>query len=121
MSRGAKLIVGGGISLFIIVLINAEPGPEKPEPASNFQMGVALDKLEGDLREWADGRWEDVGVELSSGDVTTWVIVDRHGEPNHIALTNYCRIMRQRVERWIPDVDWAGEIHHRGSLIHRCP
>ena len=123
MSLGTKLIIGGSIALFIFVLVYAEPHrrTEKAEPARQFQMGVALDRLEADLRGLAEGRWEEVGVEASSGDVTTWVIVDRHCEPNHIALTNYCRIMRQRVERWIPHVDWAGEIHHRGSLIHRCP
>ena len=81
-----------------------------------------LDALESDLRGWAEGRWEDVGVEHDGGSMTVsvWAIVDRNAQPNDLALTSYCRVIGESVRKQVQGVTWDAEILHRGNVVKRC-
>ncbi|MDD3693954.1 MAG: hypothetical protein PHC89_00990 [Candidatus Pacebacteria bacterium] len=60
-----------------------------------------IDTLKGDLWKWAEGRWDNLQIEQNKG--TLVIRVYAKSEANEVALSNYCRVIKESAQKNISD------------------
>jgi ribosomal protein L40E len=92
------IIIFGLFFVFAIISNNTEKSNTPIQKASISEESVQ--SLKKDLDGWAQGRWTDVVVGQTDGELIARVYAQP--EANEVALNGYCKILKDSATKYIP-------------------
>ena len=82
---------------------------------------LSLNNIEGDLWDWAEGRWDDVRV-FREGDNHVVALIEIRPEANSTAQSGYCRVLGESIRKYLDrGQTWEAELIQNGRTVRGCP
>ena len=101
--------------------MSARGGNEEFENSVDPISMSSLNRIEGDLWDWAEGRWEDIEV-FREGDYHVVALIEIRPEANATAKSSYCRVLEKTIPQYlVKGQTWEAELIQNGRSVKGCP
>jgi|GEM_PF-972236 len=125
-----KILIGVGIFILLIIIISSissnnkesKSVPTNSKEVSNISDTIpeeSIQALNNDLNGWAEGRWTDVVVGQSDGELL--VRVYAQSGANEVAINGYCKVLKDSATKYIPSGHKLNLfIYQNGEVAKAC-
>lgn len=103
------------ISILFIFLLNCSNTP----PQSPFSEND-LNKINEELKEWAEGRWTSFEASYDTLNSTLIIQISAMPQSNSTAWNVYCKVLKDLANKHAKGYNFVGRVYVLGELKKRC-
>lgn len=123
--KGVGIGVASLLGLFLILGISGALDKNEVQEEVDTTEEVStvseseINNLKEDLEEWSEGRWGDVVVGQSNGELIARVYA--FSEASEVAVDGYCNVLKESVSKHISsDIEKSLFVYQNGEVVKSC-
>jgi len=103
------------IFILFLFLLNCSDTPPKSPLSEN-----ALNKINEELKEWADGRWASFEASYDTKNSTLIIQITAMPQSNSTAWNGYCKALKDLANKYANGYNFVGRVYVLGEVKKRC-